>query len=1009
MTNPRQTEASQLANAAFQIFRDRRDPAAIAQVFDLAAPDLRRTAVHLVGDSATADDLVQTTFLCAMESRTFDRSRDVLPWLAGILHNQASLVHRRRARRFDAERLRQQPAEDPSVAASEWETQREVALAIEQLPDVYRPVVSLHLMHGLEAGAIAESLGRPGGTVRTQLMRGLEKLRELLPIGIAGAIAGLLPTMGTAAVRTAVITAAGGAAASASVATSATATSWSSGRLAVAALLLTSAVLAPFAWPSDEVAAPKIVTATASATVHVVPATGIHESQPNQEAVNTVSNDNERQVAVADATLSTFVIRGVVRDDKGAPVRGAEVLSFAENRPLHVGAGFRPSPSATAVTDTDGTYEIVMPGAKCYVIARDAGRFCERAIDGTADRRTEVSGLDFRLVQMATQRGLVVDERGRGRPQLAVTTPLHSIQGTSGSLAVAGFQAAQLPLLATKTDERGAFAVQVVPTELYTYEVVSPTLPYARKEHTQQRGDVKIVSPTGYTLRGTARRSDGKPAANAKVWINADFKALRRTTCDAQGQFELVGLLNGKDLALSIDDEQSAIYCMPVAEVNATVSAHLELPRILSGRLVDAALSPIAGAFVRIVGDRNAGALDFTRWEIAHHCSSTTSGKDGTFAIERLYDGVFTIEVRLPGESEFLKIGLQRAGLPTRDFSVTPAVASTATLRGRAIDALTGAPIGEIHLSVAQRHASGVLVSYPSRVQCKDGVYEKRQLALGDAHISARAEGYASSDDVEMTLTAGVHTLDFRLSPSCILRVRATVDGTPSTAVASVVRMNGKSPTLDVGGLSTSGGQMLNGEVVLREVPREVLRVRVNGTNFEPQEQTVDLRNATDITEVSFELMSKPREEKAQQPTMRLFLFAMLCTDANAERDFGGNYQAEWLRRIESDPRYTVPTSPVTIIVRDASGKQIASARIAPATITDPVTRMPVQGFSTSETHSNGMTVTRTSARPTATLSVPARDAVVEFSCEGRASRRTDVKWLGESMIPVAAALAPAK
>jgi hypothetical protein len=54
------------------------------------------------------------------------------------------------------------------------------------------------------------------------------------------------------------------------------------------------------------------------------------------------------------------------------------------------------------------------------------------------------------------------------------------------------------------------------------------------------------------------------------------------------------------------------------------------------------------------------------------------------------------------------------------------------------------------------------------------------------------------------------------------------------------------------------------------------------------------------------------------------------------------------------------------------------------------------------------MTVTRTSTRPTATVSVPARDAVVEFSCEGRASKRFEVKWLGVSMIPVAVALVPA-
>ncbi|MEY2715889.1 MAG: Sigma-70 region 2, partial [Planctomycetota bacterium] len=104
MTTPRTTSTAQSANAAYRRFCERRDPAAIAELFDLAATDLRRAATHLVGDAATADDLVQTTFLCVIQSRAFDPTRDVMPWLAGILRNQASLVHRRRARRFDPER-----------------------------------------------------------------------------------------------------------------------------------------------------------------------------------------------------------------------------------------------------------------------------------------------------------------------------------------------------------------------------------------------------------------------------------------------------------------------------------------------------------------------------------------------------------------------------------------------------------------------------------------------------------------------------------------------------------------------------------------------------------------------------------------------------------------------------------------------------------------------------------------------------------------------------------------
>ena len=86
------------ADAAFRRFLRTGDPTAIADLFDLAAASLHRTALHLVGDDATAHDLVQITFLAALQQRTFNEGRPVLPWLGGILRNQAALVHRRRAR-----------------------------------------------------------------------------------------------------------------------------------------------------------------------------------------------------------------------------------------------------------------------------------------------------------------------------------------------------------------------------------------------------------------------------------------------------------------------------------------------------------------------------------------------------------------------------------------------------------------------------------------------------------------------------------------------------------------------------------------------------------------------------------------------------------------------------------------------------------------------------------------------------------------------------------------------
>ncbi|HEU4417924.1 MAG TPA: sigma-70 family RNA polymerase sigma factor, partial [Planctomycetota bacterium] len=185
------------------------DADALARVFDLAAPALLRIALHHVRHPALAEDLVQTTFLAAIErAAAYDPARPLLAWLVGILHNQAKWAARRDGRVVDAARLPERAAGDPLAAAQAAEFTAQVDEGIEQLPEIYRPVLRLHLAHELSAVEIAHALGRPSGTVRSQIVRGLELLRAALPAGAAlAAFAVLTPARGVAAMREAVLAA----------------------------------------------------------------------------------------------------------------------------------------------------------------------------------------------------------------------------------------------------------------------------------------------------------------------------------------------------------------------------------------------------------------------------------------------------------------------------------------------------------------------------------------------------------------------------------------------------------------------------------------------------------------------------------------------------------------------------------------------------------------------------------------------------------------------------------
>ena len=196
-------------NELFERYRRAGDAAALGEVFDRTAPELFRLAHHLVRDSAEAEDVLQATFVAAIErAETFDGSRPLTPWLIGILARQAGLARRRRARATPQAEFELAGEDDPAEAAERSEFSREFLQALRSLPEPYRGVLWRHLADGDRPSKIAEELARAPGTVRMQIHRGLELLRRALPAGHAAGLAAFGSLRGLDAVRAEVIAAA---------------------------------------------------------------------------------------------------------------------------------------------------------------------------------------------------------------------------------------------------------------------------------------------------------------------------------------------------------------------------------------------------------------------------------------------------------------------------------------------------------------------------------------------------------------------------------------------------------------------------------------------------------------------------------------------------------------------------------------------------------------------------------------------------------------------------------
>lgn len=175
-------------NRLFERFRSKGDISALGDVFDLTATELLRVALSLVRSPAEADDLLQATFLTAIErADSFDKGRNLVPWLLGILVN-----HAHQARRANRENQGLETAAgvsasgaDPAGAVEALELSQFLREAMESVPRPYREVLEAFLTEGKRAVDIAQETGEAPGTVRMRIHRGLDLLRKAMPASAA--------------------------------------------------------------------------------------------------------------------------------------------------------------------------------------------------------------------------------------------------------------------------------------------------------------------------------------------------------------------------------------------------------------------------------------------------------------------------------------------------------------------------------------------------------------------------------------------------------------------------------------------------------------------------------------------------------------------------------------------------------------------------------------------------------------------------------------------------------
>ena len=163
------------------------DRLAQVEIYDRYYNAMYNTAVRIVKDPATAEDIMQESFLSAFTKlETFKGEVTFGAWLKRIVINNSIYQYRKQ------QKLQEMPLEsvlykvedhngiDSQDQGSTGRMAQKVLETMKQLKDNYRVSLTLHLIEGYDYEEISEIMDISYGNCRTMISRAKESLRKKL-------------------------------------------------------------------------------------------------------------------------------------------------------------------------------------------------------------------------------------------------------------------------------------------------------------------------------------------------------------------------------------------------------------------------------------------------------------------------------------------------------------------------------------------------------------------------------------------------------------------------------------------------------------------------------------------------------------------------------------------------------------------------------------------------------------------------------------------------------------
>ncbi|MEE8106726.1 MAG: sigma-70 family RNA polymerase sigma factor [Planctomycetota bacterium] len=550
---------------------------------------LRGLARGLLGGSEDAGDVVQQTWLAALEKGP-RRPEKARAWLAATLRNFVRMSYRGKARRSRREEAAARP--ERVVATDEiaelTELQRRVAEAVHTLEEPYRTTIVLRYLEERTTADIARKQGVPAKTVQTRLRRGLKLLRGRLDSAYGGnrktwallLVPLALPSTASAA---------GGGAVFAAF--------W--------IMLMKPKILLPLLLLLA-LASTQLVRGLSPRDDGEVPR---QARSPERVVANGVTPTEDSLQDPPAAQTGSPLLRGILKNRERASVGGALVTpgSWGEDESWH-------STGESVRSDSDGAFAAAVErGASTGVFIVHPDYVSQRAwIDPALAEPRVVTlrrGVRIALKVLSPQSEPVAGAR------LDISHRKPEPGGMVGIEAIAQATTDETGRVAAVRVPKGRVAVRVKHAEFA--EGIAYFDVDADSEQT-------IVLKLGGTITGRVLDRRGKAVAGARVRLddNDENEAAAGVVTDASGRFTLDGLPPGwVDLVASAKGYGDARFGsalgwhestpVPVRDRETTRGIEIILrdPTWLSGRVIDEKGRPLADVPIEVYIDGEVTAI----------------------------------------------------------------------------------------------------------------------------------------------------------------------------------------------------------------------------------------------------------------------------------------------------------------------------------------------------------------------------------------------------------------